>query len=232
MVSPRAAERMLDAALAGVNVSRTDVTPRQMRALVAGPVQRDLRRILPPEGSKQVVERVMERLRAMSGTADPSAAPSTPAPAAPTPSEPLPSAPPPSDLTPARNVPTQAPTQAITQTRTQTRLATLDLDDAAVEHIALSFARLDDVVGVSVVRRGRVRFHRGEGIEADVAATLVPAAANAFRQRGPWRSYTLEHDRGHLFIVPVGDDHLVVVGRTDFNLGAVLTALATLEEEL
>jgi hypothetical protein len=51
-------------------------------------------------------------------------------------------------------------------------------------------------------------------------------------RQGPWRSYSLVHDRGQMFILPIGKDHLVLVGRAEFNLGAVLTALETLEEAL
>ena len=226
LVSPRAAERMLDGALDAVNVSRDAVTARQMRALVTGPVQRDLRQTLPPDVSRQVLERVMERLRAMSPSTDRATAPrrsertspDAPAKAA-------------RESAVARVAERPRVSAAATAPAAR-RVADLHLDDAGVEQLARTFARLDDVIGVSVVRQGRVRFHRGEAIAAESAAALVPAAANALERGGPWRSYTLEHDLGHLFIVPVGRDHLVVVGRTGFNLGAVLTALATLEEEL
>lgn len=225
LVSPRAAERMLDAALAAVDVSRDAVTPRQMRALVTGPVQRDLRQILPPDVSRRVLEKAMKRLRAMSAATE----------AAPTPTAPAPATPPrpaPRSASSPRVGAIEAPGRPPAATASTHGLADVHLDDAGVDRLARSFARLDDVIGVSVVRQGRVRFHRGDAIAADSAAGLVPAAANALERGGPWRSYTLEHDRGHLFIVPVGRDHLVVVGRTGFNLGAVLTALATLEEEL
>ena len=49
---------------------------------------------------------------------------------------------------------------------------------------------------------------------------------------GHIRSYYLQHPQGQLFLFPVGQDTLIVVGRTNLNLGAVFIALAALEEEL
>lgn len=289
LVSPRAAERMLDAALASADVAPDRVTPRQMRALVAGPIQNDLRSILPQGGLSVVLGALAERLRSM-----PTAAPApanaaeramSPAPPTPVPTageEPriddtfgrsslAPGAPlagthatPPTDASttveaasgsavagghgsgagiavaerPADVAPPTEPSAgepvAMPSARATTAAPLLDADpdDEALQRMALSFARLPHVTGVAILREGKLAFSRGTGVDAEQAALLVPAAAGVMGRHGSWRSYAMTHDRGQLFVVPVGRSHIVLAGRSQFNLGAVLTALETLEEAL
>jgi hypothetical protein len=196
VISPRAADRVLDDALAAVEVTPEAVTARQMRALITGPVQAELRAILPTPGLNHVLRAILTDLRAMS---------SSTAPAAPV---------------------------AEAQIYAPAPLAESDLPAAELERIALEFARLEHVIGVAVLRDGDVAFARGAGFDPQRAAIIVPVAAKLLARRGSWRSYTLTHDRGQCFIIPVGRDFIVLVGRSEFNLGAVLTVLATLEEDL
>ena len=259
LISPRAAGRMLDDALATAAVSPEQVTPRQMRALVTGPLQADLRAILPHAGLSAALRVLTERLRAMNAEpqkampgASPEAdglqekhaqpeseqahAPSTQAASAYADvarRESVPSAP--SASTSASDgesvTVVDRPAPAARRTVAAPLLAAgLDLD--GLQRMALTFARLDHVVGVAVVQDGRVRFARGSGIDADRAAVLVPAAAAVMARQGAWRSYSLVHDRGQLFVIPIGRDHIVLAGRSEFNLGAVHKTLETLEEAI
>lgn len=227
MVSPRAAERMLNDALSSVGVTPEAVTARQMRALITGRIQYDLRTIIPSSGSNRVLRTIMEVLRAMSPTTDPDVRTSKASAA--DMAEPKQGAP--------RATPPAALATAVAEPRPETRtvpapLADYEASRDELEHIALTFARLEHVTGVTVVQDGKAVFARGTGLDPERAAGIVPIAAKLLARRGAWRSYTLVHDRGQCLIIPVGRDFIVLVGRSEFNLGAVLTVLATLEEDL
>lgn len=238
MMSVRAAERVLDDALASASVAADEVTPRQMRALVVGPIQRHLRATFPPAGVKAALTTLTERLRAM-GAPTPVAEPArddAPARAAEGAAH--------ADRVEAKPVSRPAPVSAATSASPAASSVPASAGAAVasprhagppleeLQRTALAFARHDDVVGVYLVRDGRVSFARGAGIDGDAAARLVPVAANLLNRVGGWRSCSVQHERGHVFVIPFGRDHLVLVGRTEFNLGAILSALASLEEAL
>lgn len=221
-LSSRAAERVLEDALAAVHVSPDAVTARQMRALLTGPIQRDLRGVLPSAGLATILRRANAELRRMSELT-----PGTPPPG------PRGAAVAAVDVEEAAAGPREeAPPPARPHPPVAAPFLDADFDLERLEVLARTFARLEHVTGVAVVREGEARFVRGHGLDAERAARLVPVAAQVMARHGAWRTFSLVHDRGQMFILPIGKDHLVLVGRSEFNLGAVLTALETLEEAL
>jgi hypothetical protein len=97
----------------------------------------------------------------------------------------------------------------------------------------LRFAKIESVQQVAALRSdGSVVEARGRAVDLDSLGLLISSSLGLLRRHGPIRSYYLQHSRGQMFLFPVGQDTLIVVGRTNLNLGAVFTALAALEEEL
>jgi hypothetical protein len=97
----------------------------------------------------------------------------------------------------------------------------------------LRFAKIESVQQVAALRsNGSVVEARGRAVDLDSLGLLISSSLGLLRRHGAIRSYYLQHSRGQLFLFPVGQDTLIVVGRTNLNLGAVFTALAALEEEL
>lgn len=97
----------------------------------------------------------------------------------------------------------------------------------------LRFARIDSVKQVAALRwDGEVVEARGQAVELGSLGLLITSSLGLLRRHGSIRSYYLRHDRGQMFLFPVGRDTIIIVGQTDLNLGAVFTALAALEEEL
>lgn len=97
----------------------------------------------------------------------------------------------------------------------------------------LRFAKIESVQQVAALRAdGAVVEARGRAVDLESLGLLIASSLGLLRRHGPIRSYYLQHTQGQLFLFPVGQDTLIVVGRTNLNLGAVFTALAALEEEL
>lgn len=97
----------------------------------------------------------------------------------------------------------------------------------------LRFAKIESVQQVAALRAdGSVVETRGRAVDLESLGLLIASSLGLLRRHGPIRSYYLQHTQGQLFLFPVGQDTLIVVGRTNLNLGAVFTALAALEEEL
>lgn len=114
-------------------------------------------------------------------------------------------------------------------------------DTEAVEPISaerlkaavIRFARIGSVQQVAALRaNGEVVEARGNAVDLSSLGLLIVSSLGLLRRHGTIRSYYLNHDEGQMFLFPVGRDTIVVVGRTNLNLGAVFTALAALEEEL
>lgn len=63
MVSARAAQRVLDDALQSARVDRDTVTARQMRDVILGRVRDELRGVLPPDGLRRNLHRLVRHLR-------------------------------------------------------------------------------------------------------------------------------------------------------------------------
>jgi hypothetical protein len=95
------------------------------------------------------------------------------------------------------------------------------------------FAKIDSVQQVAALRSdGEVVEARGGAVDLSSLGLLIISVLGLLRRHGAVRSYYLRLDTGQLFLFPFGPDTIVVVGRSNLNLGAVFTALAALEEEL
>ena len=122
---------------------------------------------------------------------------------------------------------------------TQTRLeltapvhASEPLSQKQLEAAVLRFAQLEQVKFVAALRsNGKVAAKRGSGIDVDSLAQLGLIGLKLLRRSGPLQTYYLAHTQGQLFLLPIGDDTLTLVGTPELNVGAVFNTFATLKEE-
>lgn len=101
-----------------------------------------------------------------------------------------------------------------------------------LETMALSFAQLEHVVFVAAFEEGEAVFSRGTGYDVRSLKTLGLMGMRLLEKSGELRSYYLAHDRGQLFIFPLGPNTLMVIGQPELSLGVVLSTLAALKEDV
>ncbi len=115
---------------------------------------------------------------------------------------------------------------------TPTAPASAPLSQAQLEAAVLRFAQLEQVRFVAALRAGgEVAARRGSGIDVDALAQLGLVGLKLLRRSGPLRTYYLAHTQGQLFLLPLGEDTLTLVGTPELNVGAVFNTLASLKEE-
>lgn len=102
-----------------------------------------------------------------------------------------------------------------------------------LEHMVLSFAQLEQVNLVAALDRGGdIITVRGSGIDIPALSRLGLTGLKLLSRSGRLRSYYLAHPRGQLFLFPIAQTTLVVVGSAELNVGAVFNTITTLKEEL
>lgn len=212
-VSAAAASRVLTDALADAGVEPARVHARQMRALLLGPILDELSLLLPRAG----LERGLEALAAE--LVDDAA-----------PVQPLTATVRTSQAQPASaQVARSRALQVVTGVRTEPRPSR----PAAAEELqaaVLQLAAIDSVTLVAAVRQsGTVEFSRGEG---DVAALarLGMLALSLLRKNGPLQLFFLALEESGLLLFPYGSDALLLTGKADLNVGAVVTAMNDLRK--
>ena len=105
-----------------------------------------------------------------------------------------------------------------------------DSDD--LERLAITFAQLDHVKMVAGIRlNGEIVLSRGTGYDLNALARLGAIALMLLKQSGEMRSYYLAHESAQLFLFPMGEYALVIIGSEELNLGGVFAVLTALEEE-
>lgn len=106
------------------------------------------------------------------------------------------------------------------------------LSQEQLETAVLRLAQLEQVKFVAALRSsGEVAAKRGSGMDADALAQLGLIGLKLLRRSGPLQTYYLAHTQGQLFLLPIGDDTLTLVGTPELNVGAVFNTFATLKEE-
>lgn len=216
-VSAAAADRVLSDALADAGVEPTRIHARQMRALLLGPILDELSLLLPRTGLERRLDELATALVHDAAPAQPISVAVKTAPAQPASAQ----------VAKARAV------RVITGVRTEPRpsrpAAATELQAAV-----LQLASIDSVTLVAAVRQtGQVEFSRGDG-DVDTLARLGMLALSLLRKNGPLRMFYLALEDSGLLLFPYGTDALLLTGKADLNVGAVVTAfddLVRIKEE-
>jgi hypothetical protein len=102
-----------------------------------------------------------------------------------------------------------------------------------LEKAVLHFAQIDHTKLVAAVRfNGEISVSRGTGVDLSTLSRLGLLGLRLLGRSGQLHSYYLAHTQGQLFLFPLENDTIVIVGSPELNLGAVFTGLTLLKEEL
>ena len=210
-VSAAAATRVLDKALADAGVQPSRVRARQMKALLLGPVLDELDRILPRGG----LERNLEALAA--GLED-GVPPLVPMSAAPRTSSAQPG---------SAQVARSRTARVISGVRTELVRQRVNSADE-LQQAVLQLAAIDNVTLVAAVRAsGATEFSRGTGDVASLAR-LGRMALSLLSRSGPLQMFYVTTASSSLLLFPWGSDALLLTGRPELNVGAVVTSFKDL----
>ena len=182
-----------------------------MRALLLGPVLDELDRILPRGGLERNLEVLAARL-------DDAEAPLVPISAAPRTGYAQPGS-----AQVARSRTARVVSGVRTELVKQRPNSASDLQDAV-----LSLAAIDNVTLVAAVRSsGATEFSRGQGDIASLAR-LGRLALSLLTRSGPLQLFFVTTERSSLLLFPWGSDALLLTGRPELNVGAVVTSFKDL----
>lgn len=124
---------------------------------------------------------------------------------------------------------TTAPTQTSPQTSqeqppSKTKKVYEPLDESTLETMVLKFAQIEQVTQIAAMRqRGQVVVSRGDGINLEQLSRLGLMAIRLLERSGQLRSYYLSHSSGQIFLLPLGQDIVVVVGTPALNVGEIFS---------
>ena len=223
----RAANRVLERALAAEGLMPSQVDGEQMAALLVGRIYRELREVVPRAPLRRELGRLVRTLRttrpgdaALPAPPEPQPAPAPPQPA-PAPPEPQPAA----SSVAAANATARAANGLAAQVLPTRR----PLD---AEAVLMALALLDGVSGAAVFdARGQADSVRGEVPEVASLGPVIAASGGLLERHGTLRSLCVTTTGGAVLAIPIPPRWLAVSGAPDMNLGAVYAALTALEEE-
>lgn len=273
LVSQKAATQLLEKALKVKGYGADTVSRREMKAVLLGPLIRDLETILPPQGVKHSLRRIYSSLpEAESLSLDthdepaahsldvaeehipdipdldadteaqadllnehPAATPSGEERAALFRGE--------ADLAEAGQPVVESSAEISSSEASNSNsevLAAPQLrqpvqvhDEAALGELVLHFAQLEHVRLVMGTRLdGRIVLTRGSAEDTEAIARLGTLGLKLLSRSGHIRSYYLAHSQSQLFLFPVGDFAVTVIGSHELNLGEVFSTLSLLEEDV
>ena len=200
LVSGAAAARVLDNALSDAGVTAARVRPVQMRALLTGPVLDELDRILPRSG-------LLRNLEALAGTLEPAG------------SQPVAAA-----LNPVARTAHSWPASAeVARVRTEITRNTASSRER-LEAAVLKLAAIDNVTLVAAIRQsGQTEFSRGAGDVAAIARVGM-LALSLLTKSGSLKMFFVALEESTLLLFPWGSDAVLLTGKPNLNVGAVVTA--------
>lgn len=209
LVSGAAASRLLDKSLADAGLTPARVRPVQMKELLAGPVLDELQAILPRSGLLRNLEAITSDIDAMAAEAMPQ--PAVPAARSAT------ARPASAEVARARTA------QVITGVRTE--LIRQQVNSAErLQSAVLALAAIDNVTMVAAVRSsGQTEFSRGAG-DIRTLSRFGMLALSLLTRSGSLKMFFLALEDSSLLLFPWGSDALLLVGRPQLNVGAVVTA--------
>lgn len=245
MISERAANRVLRDVLKAQGVSPDTVTAERMATLLNGPILKELTGLLPTSGVTRSLNELALELRQLEarrqaggrggnvnwGSVAEFTNPKTP------PVDP--------DLfitedddSPAPRTAAGEPASVATATKPRAKAVAKGSDpwlltEAQAGDIVLRFAQLEHIRLVAAIRTdGTVVSSRGDGASLEDLARFGMLGLKLLGKVGNLQSFYLLHSLGQLFIFPSKVATLFIVGDTSLNVGAVLSTLTSLKEEL
>lgn len=146
---------------------------------------------------------------------------------------------PPGDISPPTRTPVPSatpvpPSKARAQrpTRAASQRKAAPLSEERLEQIVLRFAQIEHVRIVAAIRdNGEIAVSRGSGIDIDALSRYGLMGLRLLGRSGELNSYYLAHTKGQLFLFTFGRDTLILVGRSELNVGTVFATAAALKEE-
>ncbi|MDZ7704584.1 MAG: hypothetical protein U5L04_08915 [Trueperaceae bacterium] len=146
---------------------------------------------------------------------------------------------PPGDISPPTRTPVPSatpvpPSKARPQrpTRGAAQRKAAPLSEERLEQIVLRFAQIEHVRIVAAIRdNGEIAVSRGSGIDIDALSRYGLMGLRLLGRSGELNSYYLAHTKGQLFLFTFGRDTLILVGRSELNVGTVFATAAALKEE-
>lgn len=117
------------------------------------------------------------------------------------------------------------------QTKESIDFSVVKLDD--LEDLLQNFALVEEARAVAIVSTsGKLLSSRGKGFDLDKMASLSNMALMLLKKSGKIRSYHLLVDSSQLFLFPVAEYLIVVIGSQEINFGEVISVFSTFEEEI
>lgn len=219
IVSARAASRVLDRALKTKGFSPETISKQQMQAILTGPVLKELQSILPSEGVKRTIQQITRSLE--SSVDAPITESSAAVESSPEPQEPL-----------GNLIEEKSPIEARLSAVRPPPVLKTDFSEEELESLTIEFAQLEHVTLVATINSldGKVLNSRGSGFDLESLSRLANMSLKLLQKNGQIRSYHLEESQHHLFLLPLGDFILTVIGARELNVGAIFAKFSGVKE--
>jgi hypothetical protein len=97
----------------------------------------------------------------------------------------------------------------------------------------VKFAQLENIKVVAAVKaNGEISMSRGSGFDVDALSRLGSLGIKLLSRARAIRSYYLSQSRYQLFMFPLANQTLIIVGSSEVNVGDVFSVRSHLEEDL
>jgi len=218
IVSSRAASRVLDRALKTKGYSPETISPQQMQAILTGPVLKELQSILPSEGVKRTIQQIT---RALEHKSKPVAVATESSDASEI-----------SETAVGNLVEEQNSIKAHLSAVRPPPVLKTSFNEEELEAISLEFAQLKHVTLVATIEAasGKVLNSRGGGFDLESLSRIANLSLKLLQRGGEIRSYHLEESKYHMFLLPLGDFVLTIIGSREINVGAVFAKFSGVKE--
>lgn len=124
-------------------------------------------------------------------------------------------------------------TQAIASVPQPAPLHARVYTQAELGNFLMRFAQVENIKIVALVQsNGVIQHSRGSGFDLAAISRIGSMGLKLLSRGRHIHSFYLSHQKGQLFLFPLADHTLIVVGNNEVNVGEVFTTLSTLEEHL
>jgi hypothetical protein len=97
----------------------------------------------------------------------------------------------------------------------------------------MRFAQVEHIKIVAIVQsNGTILHSRGSGFDLAAISRLGSMGLKLLSRGRTIHSFYLSHQKGQLFLFPLADHTLIVVGNSEVNVGEIFSTLSTLEESI
>ena len=97
----------------------------------------------------------------------------------------------------------------------------------------MGFAKVENIKIVAIVQtNGVIKQSRGSGFDLAAISRIGSMGLKLLSRGRRIHSFYLSNQKGQLFLFPLADHTLIVVGNSEVNVGEVFSTLSTLEESI